>query len=107
VEVAGTVSVSSRDSHAKLASDPAQISEFAVNFTISVPDDVSEKVQQLAAEMGLTVDQILALAIRRYVTDCGAQAVTEALDKVYANEPSSIGSMLVRLRAASLDDEAW
>jgi predicted transcriptional regulator len=99
--------VSARDSHAKLASDPALVSERAMNFTISLPDDVSEKVQQLAAAKGISVDQCLALAIRRYVLDYGAQAVTEALDQVYAHETSSMDPVLARLPAVSIGREGW
>jgi hypothetical protein len=41
VEVAGTVSVSARDSHAKLASDPALVSELAMKFYIYFLDEFS------------------------------------------------------------------
>ena len=78
-----------------------------MDLTISLPDDVSGKVQQLAAEMGLSVDQFLALAVRRYVTNHGAEAVTETLNEIYTSEPSSLDSELVKLQAASIGREAW
>jgi hypothetical protein len=72
-----------------------------------LPDDVAEKVQQLAAEMGISVDQCLALAVHRYVTDDRAETVTEALNEVYAHEPSSMEPALARLQAASISREQW
>ena len=78
-----------------------------MDLTISLPEDVSEKAQKLADELGVSMDQFLALAIRRYVNDQGKEMVTETLDAVYQDQPSSMVPIIAKLQSASIPREEW
>ena len=81
--------------------------EAAMDLTISLPADVSEKAQKLADELGISIDQFLALVIRQYLRDQRTDTVTETLDAVYENEPSNVDPIIVKLQSASIAREEW
>jgi hypothetical protein len=78
-----------------------------MDLTISLPNHVSEKARKLADELGISVDQLFALAINHLASDFGAEWVTESLDAVYAHEPSAMDPALVKLQSASIGREEW
>lgn len=78
-----------------------------MDLTISLPNHVSEQAHKLAADMGLSLDQLMTLALNRLLSDGGAEWVTAMLDAVYAPEPSTLDLGLGRLQFAALGREAW
>jgi len=78
-----------------------------MDLTISLPEDVSEKAQKAADELGVSIDQFLALVIRHYVNDQQAETVTETLDALYENEPSAVDPFVVKLQTASIARDEW
>lgn len=78
-----------------------------MDLTISLPEQLSEKAHRLADEMGITVDELFALAIDRLVSDFGAELVKESLDAVYAHQPSGLDPALAIAQSASITREAW
>ena len=51
---------------------------------ISIPDDVFEAADQLAAELKQSRSQLYSQAVREYVARHSTDSVTAALDAVYA-----------------------
>jgi hypothetical protein len=47
------------------------------------------------------------VAVKSDLKDHETEAVTAALDKVYAEEPSALEPALVQLQAANLPEEEW
>ncbi len=80
--------------------------------TISLPEPLTEAAARLARQLGISFDQLCAEAIGRYVRSRGEEprykGVTEALDRVYADEPSELEPGLARLQAEALEeDDEW
>lgn len=74
---------------------------------ISIPDSVFTAAERLAHEKGMTRSELYARAIAAFVEIHRSQRVTEALNRIYAAEPSRLDSVLARLQLASLPDEDW
>ena len=74
---------------------------------ISIPNPVFEAAEQLAKELGMSRSELYTTAIAAYVEAHGSEDVTEALNRVYAEEVSSIDPVLVQIQVASLDHENW
>lgn len=51
---------------------------------ISIPDDVFEEADRLAAEQGKSRSELYSRAVREYVARHSAERITAALDAVYA-----------------------
>jgi len=79
----------------------------AVERHNALPNHVSEQAHKLAADLGLSLDQLIALALNRLLNDSGAEVVTATLEAVYAHEPSTLDPGLGRLQSAALGREAW
>ena len=78
-----------------------------MDLTISLPTHVSEQAHKLAADLGLSLDQLMALALNRLLSDGGAEWVTATLEAVYAHEPSTLDPALGRLQSAALGRAEW
>ena len=83
----------------------------ARTVTISLPEPLTEAAARLARQMGVSFDQLCAEAIEKYVQARGEEpryeGVTDALDRVYAHEPSELDPSLARLQAEALEDDKW
>lgn len=55
----------------------------------------------------MTRSALYARAIAAFVEIHRSQRVTEALNRIYAAEPSRLDSVLARMQLASLPDEDW
>lgn len=53
---------------------------------ISIPNDVFEEAERVAAELKQSRSQLYSRAVREYVARHSADSVTAALDAVYAGE---------------------
>jgi len=78
-----------------------------VKTAISIPDEVFEAAEKLAARLGLSRSQLYATAVREYVQLRDRRAVTAQLDAVYEHADSGLELQVAEAQAASLDDEDW
>jgi hypothetical protein len=83
----------------------AEIQECAMDLTISLPNHVSDEARRLADEMGISVDQLFVLALSQFLSDYRAESVTEALDELYAQEPSALDPALLAHQITSIGRE--
>jgi metal-responsive CopG/Arc/MetJ family transcriptional regulator len=75
---------------------------------ISIPDDVFQEAERVAAELKQSRSQLYSRAVREYVTRHSVDKVTAALDAVYATEPDESELEFLRLAAQrTLERSEW
>jgi hypothetical protein len=79
----------------------------ALDITITLPEELSERARKMASEMGINIDQFLALIIVRYVNDRPGAMVTETLNEVYEKVPSTLDPVLAKLQSLSIATDEW
>jgi metal-responsive CopG/Arc/MetJ family transcriptional regulator len=74
---------------------------------ISLPDDLFHDAERAAQSMGLSRSELYQRALRAFLDRHSNQAVTEALNLIYAGEDAGAGldPVLARLQKASLTSE--
>jgi metal-responsive CopG/Arc/MetJ family transcriptional regulator len=75
---------------------------------ISIPDDVFQDADRLAAELKQSRSQLYSRAVREYVARHSADRVTAALDAVYAGESDESELEFLRIAAQrTLERSEW
>jgi hypothetical protein len=74
---------------------------------ISIPNLVFHAAENLAKKMGVSLSELYTAALNAYVAEHQKENITEALDEVYANDPSTLDPELVELQVISLEKEEW
>jgi hypothetical protein len=75
---------------------------------ISIPDPTFKEAERLARRLGLSLSELYAQAVNAYLEIYREDdAVTEALNRVYAEESSAPDPVLTQLQLASLPKEEW
>jgi predicted transcriptional regulator len=79
-----------------------------MKIALSIPDDLFHAAEQLAKHRGFSRSRIYQEALKAYLKADDSSAITEALDRVYADEAqSSLDPVLEELQRASLPKENW
>jgi len=74
---------------------------------VSLPDPLYEAADQLAKRLGVSRSELYATAIEEYLKSRRSEGVTEALNRVYREEPSSLDPVIAAIQAASLPRDEW
>ena len=74
---------------------------------ISIPNPVYRAAENLAKKMGVSLSELYTAALNAYVAEHQKENITEALDQVYAGEPSSLEPELIKMQVVSLEGEEW
>jgi hypothetical protein len=74
---------------------------------ISIPDPLFAEAERAANELSLSRSEISARAVAAFLKSRGQADVTQRLNEVQGEEPSSLHPVLMRLHAASISREAW
>lgn len=78
---------------------------------ISLPNAVFERAERVAARLGLSRSHLYAVALEEYLdqVDKHADPVTEALDRLYAEQPAQdwIGGAAAGRRLIDRGDWQW
>jgi len=74
---------------------------------ISLPEPLFLAADELAARLGVSRSELFRRAMEKLLRDFDDEAITEALDGVYASEPSSVPPDLARMQAGTLAPEEW
>ncbi len=73
---------------------------------ISIPRTVFRTAEQLAKNLGLSLNEFYTAALSAYIENYKNDiSVTRKLNLIYKTEPSSIDSDLVKMEVASIEDE--
>ena len=78
-----------------------------MKFDISIPNPVLLAAENLAKKMGVSLSDLYTAALTAYVTEHQKENVTDALDQVYADEPSTLEPELIKMQVVSLEGEQW
>lgn len=74
---------------------------------ISVPDPIFEAADDLAQRLGMSRSQLYTTAVRQFVEAHQDEAVTRALNEVYADTEAAVDPVLMQMQMAALPEEAW
>lgn len=78
-----------------------------MKVAISLPDPVFKAAEHLAQRLKKSRSQLYAEAIAEYVGARGADAVTNRLNAVYANESAEVDEALTLAQLKTLSHETW
>ncbi len=74
---------------------------------ISIPDEIFHSADQLAKRHGMSRSELYSKAVSDYINAHKNEAVTKALDQIYAKEKSEIDPVIDLMQLRSLPKEAW
>jgi metal-responsive CopG/Arc/MetJ family transcriptional regulator len=74
---------------------------------ISIPDEIYHSADQLAKRLGVSRSELYSKAVLNYINAHKNDAVTKALDQIYAKEKSEIDPVINVMQLRSLPKEAW
>ena len=74
---------------------------------ISIPDSLFHAAESLAKRKGMSRSELFRVAVADYIETHKHDEVREALDKVYAEQPSHLDEELIRMQVLSLSKEDW
>jgi metal-responsive CopG/Arc/MetJ family transcriptional regulator len=78
-----------------------------VKTAVSLPDPLFEEADQLAHRLGISRSELYAAALQEYLQSHRSQGITEALNRIYQEEDSSLDPVLAAIQAASLPRDEW
>lgn len=74
---------------------------------ISLPDELFRRADALAGHLRIPRSRLYARALDAYLRSQRRDDVTEALDRIYAQESSSVDARLTRMQRKSLPKGGW
>jgi antitoxin MazE6 len=74
---------------------------------VSLPDSLFEAADQTAKRLGMSRSELYARAIEDYLKTHQNEEVTEALNRIYQEEPSGLDPVVAAIQAASLPRDEW
>jgi len=74
---------------------------------ISIPDEIYHSADQLAKRLGVSRSELYSKAVLNYINAHKNDAVTKALDQIYAKEKSEIDPVINVMQLRSLPKEGW
>ncbi|MEW6207634.1 MAG: hypothetical protein AB1631_04655 [Acidobacteriota bacterium] len=79
----------------------------AMKTAVTIPDDVFQEAQELAATLGLSLEELYTAAVAQFISEHSSQRITERLNQVYEKNDSSLDDVIKRMQAVSLPVEQW
>lgn len=74
---------------------------------ISIPNPIFQAAENLAKKMGVSLSELYTAALNAYVAEHQKENITETLDQIYADEPSTLEPELIKMQVVSLEAEEW
>lgn len=74
---------------------------------ISIPDDVFDAAEELAARLGVNRSELYSRAVSEYLEEHLDRVVTDRLNELYDEEGSELDPTLARMQAASVGSDDW
>jgi hypothetical protein len=74
---------------------------------ISIPNPIFQAAEDLAKKMGVSLSELYTAALNAYVAEHQKENITETLDQIYADEPSTLEPELIKMQIVSLEAEEW
>ncbi|HSF39075.1 MAG TPA: hypothetical protein VLT87_04725 [Thermoanaerobaculia bacterium] len=74
---------------------------------VSVPDQLFDAADRFARRLGLSRSELYSKALQEYLGSHREEGITEALDRIYEKEDSSLDPVLASIQAFSLPKGEW
>jgi metal-responsive CopG/Arc/MetJ family transcriptional regulator len=74
---------------------------------VSIPDPLFYAAESLAKRLGMSRSELFSQALEAYIEAHVHDKVRDALDEIYAEEPSGLEEPLASMQWASLPKEDW
>lgn len=74
---------------------------------ISIADDVFQQAEELAAALGISRNELYAIALIQLIDQHRHDFITDRLNEVYAETESELDAVVEKLQALSLPEERW
>ena len=78
-----------------------------MKITVSIPDPLFTAAEQFAQEKGLSRSELYAQALQFYLETHRDQAITDALNRLYADESSVMDSAFVVMQLHAISKDEW
>jgi len=78
-----------------------------VKTNILIPEPISQAAEQLARQMGITLDEFYTTVVTEYVVAHQKQTITESLNRIYETETSRIDPAIAQMQNKTLRSETW
>ena len=78
-----------------------------MDISIFLPDELFLDADALANRLGVSRDELYAIAIAEFVARNGASDVTARLDRLYSVQPSTLAADLRRAQRRVFTRERW
>jgi hypothetical protein len=76
-----------------------------MKIAVSLPNPIFEAAEQAARRLGWSRSELYAKAVADWLEAHRSEGVTEALNRIYAEEESALDEGLIRMQAWPRDDE--
>ena len=76
---------------------------------ISIPGNLFEAAERLAARLGVSRSELYRRAIGRYLEEHSHEVIREKLDRIYGDEPGGgrLDAAIEYLQEAALPEDEW
>lgn len=74
---------------------------------ISIPDALFAEAEQFARQKGLSRSELYARAVELYLNTHRCEGVTEALNKLFADEPEPLDPAIMAAQMQAIGREEW
>ena len=78
-----------------------------MKITVSIPDPLFTAAEQFAQEKGLSRSELYAQALQFYLETHRDQAITDALNRLYADESSVMDAAFVVMQLHAISKDEW
>jgi hypothetical protein len=78
-----------------------------VKTAVSIPDPVFAEAERVSQRLRMSRSRLYTVAVENFLRSHRSKGVKEALDAVYATEPSQLSTALAAMQLASLPREEW
>ena len=78
-----------------------------MKITVSIPDPLFTAAEQFAQEKGLSRSELYAQALQFYLEAHRDQAITDALNRLYADESSAMNPAFVAMQLHAISKDEW
>lgn len=79
----------------------------SMKAAVSLPANLFEAADELAKRLGISRNELIAVALESYLRSNQQTGVTERLNEVYRNEDSSLDPVVAAIQSASLSLDEW
>jgi metal-responsive CopG/Arc/MetJ family transcriptional regulator len=74
---------------------------------VSLPDPLFEAADGLAQKLGMSRSELYARALAAFLKAHDKNGITQALDRVYTAEDSTLDPAVARLQSSALSRDDW